>query len=69
MLLSYRESLVATFDPISNTCDGDARQMPEGGNNLHVSRIIRGREHARTKPERICTGMHCGGRSDVACLL
>jgi len=57
MLLSYRESLVATFDPICNARDGGTRQMLEGGNNLHVSRIIRGREHARTKPERICTGI------------
>lgn len=69
MLLSYRESLVATFDPICNARDGGALQMLEGGNNLHVLRIIHGREHARTKPERICTGMHCGGRGDVVRLL
>lgn len=60
---------MATFDPIYNARDGGDARMPEGGNNLHVSRIIRGWEHARTKPERICIGMHCGGRDDVDRLL
>ncbi|KAL0107240.1 hypothetical protein PUN28_015644 [Cardiocondyla obscurior] len=31
--------------------------------NLHVLQIIRGREHARTKSERMCTGMQCAGRA------
>jgi len=56
-LPGYRESFVATFDPICSARRLGARRMPEGGNNLHVSRIIRGPEHARTKPERTHVGM------------
>jgi len=56
-LPSYRESFVATFDPICSVQRLGARRTPEGGNNLHVSRIIRGPEHARTKPERTHVGM------------
>lgn len=41
---------------------GSTARMPKGGNDLHVLRIIRGRKHARTKSEKICTMMHRGER-------
>lgn len=59
-----RHSIQSLKRPTARRC----RRMPEGGNNLHVSRIIRGREHARTKPETRTAEMH-RGRDDVGCLL
>lgn len=61
---------MATFEPIYG-----ARRMPEGGNNLHVSRIFRGWEHARTKLDSgdmyaaSCKHVNRGIRSHLAASL